>query len=212
MLHPRARPALAGLFVISALGLAGCQSPDNDLKTLPTLTAETGDSLPHNIQSKPLNLDRFHAPAQLAGLRTDGVITRPDGGGWRQWRYRDAGTLMALTVYGLPGGWQGLTPKRIVAGHYGQLRQRKVNAVYDSDDQALNFVKERLFDLDGHITAIGQMLINAPDRTPTYELLLLTLDGDHFVRLNLVSRKPNTQRLARLAKIALAEFRKKNGE
>lgn len=208
----RVRPILAPVLLLAAAGLGGCQSNTAALPTLPGSAQAAAAALPHDVPSKPVKVDRFHSPATLAGLKADGSITRDKGDGWKQWRYRDAHTLMKVTIYGLPGGWRAMSPKDIVSGHYGQLRQRKVHEIYNSADKSLKFVNEREFNLDGHETVISQMLINAPNRTPLYEVLLLTVDGNHFTRLDLLSDRPSTKRLANLAKRALTEFRKENQE
>ncbi|HCE41006.1 MAG TPA: hypothetical protein DEV80_13215, partial [Alcanivorax sp.] len=96
---------------------------------------------------------------------------------------------------------------RLVSGHYGQLRQQRVNRVYNSADLSLRVVQERLFDLEGHVTASGAYLINRPNRRPLYETLLLTVDGDRFIRIEAASREGDTTALLRLSKRALAEFR-----
>lgn len=204
-------PTLAATLAATVL-LGGCQAPAARLGTLPTLPSRTAPAaaIPHRIPGPPLNTNRFHAPAQLAGLTANGSISKPDGQGWKQWRYRDADNLLKITLYALPGGWQSLSAKRIVSGHYGQLRQRKVNDIYHSRGQALNFVKERRFNLNGRSTVISEMLINAAGEAPLYEVLLLSIDDDHFIRLELASRKPDTARLAQLAKRALTAFRNAN--
>lgn len=208
----RVRPLLVPVLLLAATGLAGCQSDTASLPTLPGSAQSAAAALPHDVPSHPFKVDRYHGPATLAGLKANGSISHDQGDGWKQWRYRDAHTLMKVTLYGLPGGWHQMTAKEIVSGHYGQLRQRKVNAIYNSANRSLKFVNEREFNLDGHETVISQMLINAPDQNPLYEVLLLTLDNNHFVRLNLLSDQPNTKRLATMAKIALTEFRKANKE
>lgn len=194
------------------LALAGCQSDSASLPSLPDSAQSAAAALPHDMPGTRLRVDRFHGPARLAGLKANGSLSGEQGQGWKQWRYRSDHTLLKLTLYGLPGGWNTMTPKEIVSGHYGELRQRKVNAIYHSADQSLKFVNERELNLDGHETVISQMLINAPNHTPLYEVLLLTVDGNHFVRLDLLSDKPDSKRLANMAKLALTEFRKANKE
>lgn len=188
--------------------LAGCQTPAP--RGLPDLRG--GGTLPREVSAPPARLDGYRAPARLAGLDGDGTVSRPGEDGWRQWRFANADTRLRLTLYGLPGGWQDLSDTRIVSGHYGQLRQQRVNRVYNSADQSIRFVGERLFDLEGHVTASGAWLINRPDCRPLYETLLLTSGPGHFIRLEAASRDRDTTALLRLSKRALAEFRAYQGK
>jgi hypothetical protein len=93
-----------------------------------------------------------------------------------------------VTVYGLPAGWQDLGQERIVSGHYGQLRQQRINRVYNSDNQSIRFTSERLFDLEAASPPAPATWFNQPGRRPLHEVLLLTVDGDHFVRIESGSR------------------------
>ena len=198
------KPPVAPLLALSlALLLAACQGPAP--ATLPNLQA--GGTLPRPVNAAPAQLDGYRMPARLAGLEGDGAISRPGEDGWRQWRFADADTRLKVTLYGLPGGWQDLSATRIVSGHYGQLRQQRVNRVYNSRDQSIRVVGERLFDLEGHVTASGAWLINRPGQRPLHETLLLTTGPGHFIRLEAASRQRDTTALLRLSKRALAEFR-----
>lgn len=211
-LIPALKAALAtlapGLMLFTTLALAGCQNNAVRLDRLPKLGADIDTGLPHSIPDAAVNVRRFHSPPRLAGLPADGTITRTEGSSWKQWRYRNTSTLLEVTVYGLPGGWQSLSPRRIIAGHYGQLRQHRINEIYHNPGRSLEFVQERLFNLNGHTTAAARMRIDIPGQSPRYEVLLLSLDGNHFLRISLASRKLDTHQLARTAKIALVQFRK----
>jgi hypothetical protein len=201
----RFRRTLPALLASAVLSLAGCATPATQ-NSIRTLQAGDGDSLPRQVPDQPLALGRFHAPPELAGLASDGEISS-DRSGWRQWLFGDPDTRLTVTVYGLPAGWRDLDEERVVSGHYGQLRQQRINRVYNSDNQSIRFTSERLFDLEGHLTASARYLVNQPDRRPLREVLLLTVDGDHFVRIESGSRERNTTELLRLSKRALAEFR-----
>ena len=201
---PKHLPLLTLLLLAT---LAGCRTPP---ATLPTLYGN--GALPRVAAAQPVRLDEYRAPPELAGLRGDGEISHTGGNGWRQWLFGDADTRLKVTLYGLPGGWEDLSATRIVSGHYGHLRQQRVNRVYNSADQSIRFLHERLFDLEGRITASGTYLINRPNRRPLHETLLLTLAGDHFVRLETASRERDTRDLLRLSKRALAEFKAYQGE
>jgi len=198
------RLSLSALLVSAMLSLAGCATPaaQNSIRTL----EGGGDSLPRQLAGQPLALDRFHAPPRLAGLESDGEISS-DRAGWRQWLFGDRDTRLTVTVYGLPAGWDELDEERVVSGHYGQLRQQRINRVYNSDNQSIRFTSERLSDLEGHLTASARYLVNEPGRRPLREVLLLTVDGDHFVRIEGGSRERKTTELLRISKRALAEFR-----
>jgi len=196
------------LFVITTAGLTSlgaCTTPTPP-HTIRNLEGDDSATLPRQVTDQPLALTRFHAPQQLAGLESDGEISS-DRDGWRQWVFGDPGTRLTVTVYGLPGGWQDLDQQRIVSGHYGQLRQRRINRVYNSDNQSIRFTSERLFDLEGHLTASARYLVNQPGRQPLSEVLLVTVDGDHFVRVECASRALRTRQLLQISKRALAEFR-----
>ena len=201
----RFRRTLPALLASAVLSLAGCATPATQ-NSIRTLQAGGGDSLPRQLPDQPLALGRFHAPPELAGLESNGEISS-DRSGWRQWLFGDPDTRLTVTVYGLPAGWRDLDEERVVSGHYGQLRQQRINRVYNSDNQSIRFTSERLFDLEGHLTASARYLVNQPDRRPLREVLLLTVDGDHFVRIESGSRERNTTELLRLSKRALAEFR-----
>ena len=199
------RRTLSALLAGALLSLAGCATPAAQ-NSIRTLEGGDGDTLPRQITAPPLALDRFHAPPGLAGLASDGEISS-ERSGWRRWLFGDPDTRLTVTVYGLPAGWRDLDEERVVSGHYGQLRQQRVNRVYNSNNQSIRFTSERLFDLEGRLTASARYLINQPGRRPLYEVLLLTVNGDHFVRIESASRERNTTELLRLSKRALAEFR-----
>ncbi|MBF1801871.1 hypothetical protein [Alloalcanivorax profundimaris] len=187
--------------------LGGCASAPPTTATIPELRARDAAETPSPAPpAMPAWLAAAQAPPRLAGLDRDGEISN-DEQGWRRWVYGAPHRRLTLTLYGLPAGWDGLDDTRLVSGHYGQLRQQRVNRVYNSDDLSLRFVQERLFDLEGHVTASGAYLINRPNRRPLYETLLLTLDGDRFIRIEAASREQDTTALLRLSKRALAEFR-----
>jgi hypothetical protein len=194
------------LAALLCLPLAACQSPG--LGTIPTLHGSDGAGLPYSLPAPEQDFSHFESPPRLAGLAANGQISHPDGEqGWRQWRYQGDGITLRLTLYGLPGGWQDLSPTRIVAGHYGQLRQARVDRVYHSRDQAILFRQERLFDLEGRQTASAMFIINETGRTPLYETLLLTIENHHFIRLEAASRQHQGRALQSRVKRALAEFR-----
>lgn len=199
------RRTLSALLAGALLSLAGCATPAAQ-NSIRTLEGGDGDSLPRQIAARPLALDRFRAPPALAGLKRDGDISNHQSG-WRQWLFGEPQTRLTVTVYGLPAGWRELDEARVVSGHYGQLRQRRVNRVYNSDNQSIRFTSERLFDLEGRLTASARYLINQPGRRPLHEVLLLTVDDHHFVRIESGSREYNTTELLRMSKRALAEFR-----
>jgi|TARA_R100001143_G_scaffold37945_1_gene35278 hypothetical protein len=192
------------LLASAVLSLAGCAGPPTN--SIRTLEGGDGGTLPRHLGEPPLALDRFHAPPGLAGLDSDGEISS-DRSGWRQWLFGDPDTRLTVTVYGLPAGWQDLDEERVVSGHYGQLRQQRVNRVYNSDNQSIRFTSERLFDLEGRLTASARYLVNQPGRQPLREVLLLTVDGDYFVRIESGSRERKTTELLQMSKRALAEFR-----
>ncbi|MBL7249397.1 hypothetical protein [Alloalcanivorax marinus] len=195
---------LPALLIVVLAG--GCASPP-PTATIPELRARDAvDRTPPAPAAMPVWLAAAQAPPRLAGLDRDGEISNDDQG-WRRWVYGDPNRRLTLTLYGLPEGWQDLDATRLVSGHYGQLRQQRVNRVYNSDDLSLRVVRERLFDLEGHVTASGAYLINRPNRRPLYETLLLTVDGDRFIRIEAASREADTTALLRLSKRALAEFR-----
>ncbi len=201
----RFRRTLFALAAAGLLTLTACagQAPQNSIRTL---QASDGSTLPRHLTEQPLALERFRAPPRLAGLEGNGEISS-DQAGWRQWLFGDPDTRLTVTVYGLPPGWRDLGQERIVSGHYGQLRQQRVNRVYNSDNQSIRFTSERLFDLEGRLTASARYLINQPGRQPRHEVLLLTVDGDHFVRVEGASRARKNIELLRISKRALAEFR-----
>lgn len=199
----RISPSLLALPL--CLLLAACQT--TGLGTIPMLRGSDGEGLPRSLPSQTQDLGHFQGPPQLAGLSADGQISQPDERGWRQWRYRGDHMVLRLTLYGLPGGWEDLSATRIVAGHYGQLRQARVDRVYENPEQTIRFQDERLFDLEGRQTASARLVINQTNRTPLYETLLLTVEGDHFIRLETASRQHHGAAQQRLAKRALAEFR-----
>ncbi|ASK34198.1 hypothetical protein CEK62_07280 [Alcanivorax sp. N3-2A] len=190
------------------LPLAACQNAP--LGTIPTLQGSDGNGLRYSLPPDAVDLQRFAGPAQLAGLKAAGQLSRPGDHGWRQWRYRDAQVALRVTVYGLPGGWQDLSPQRIVSGHYGQLRQERVDRVYHSADQSIRFQEERRFDLQGQQSVSARFIINEADRDPLYETLLLTLRNGLFIRVETASRHRDSRALHNLAKRALAEFEKAN--
>ncbi len=195
---------LPALCVIVLLG--GCASTPPTTATIPELKARDAAETPSPPPAMPAWLAAAQAPPRLAGLDRDGEISN-DEQGWRRWVYGAPHRRLTLTLYGLPAGWDGLDDTRLVSGHYGQLRQQRVNRVYNSADLSLRVVQERLFDLEGHVTASGAYLINRPNRRPLYETLLLTVDGDRFIRIEAASREQDTTALLRLSKRALAEFR-----
>jgi len=199
------RRTLFALLAGAVLSLAGCAAPapENNIRTL---QGGDGGSLPRQLAGQTLALDRFRGPPELAGLESNGEISS-DRSGWRQWLFGDPGTRLTVTVYGLPAGWQDLGQERIVSGHYGQLRQQRINRVYNSDNRSIRFTSERLFDLEGRLTASARYLVNQPGRRPLHEVLLLTMDGDHFVRIESGSRERKTTELLQMSKRALAEFR-----
>ncbi|HEX5677143.1 MAG TPA: hypothetical protein VFX91_04140 [Alcanivorax sp.] len=201
----RFRRTLFALLAAALIGLTACAgpAPQNSIRTL---QGSDGDTLPRQVARPPLALDRFHAPPGLAGLDSNGEISN-DQAGWRQWLFGDPDTRLTVTVYGLPGGWRDLDQQRIVSGHYGQLRQQRIHQVYNSDNQSIRFISERLFDLEGRLTASARYLINQPGHRPLYEVLLLTVDDHHFVRVESASRERNATELLRMSKRALAEFR-----
>ena len=201
---------LRGVEILPALLIivvaSGCASPPSTA-TIPELRArDTLATAPAPTTTMPAWLGAAQAPPRLAGLDRDGEISNSELG-WRRWVYGNPNLRLTLTLYGLPDGWQGLDATRLVSGHYGQLRQQRVNRVYNSSDLSLRVVQERLFDLEGHVTASGAYLINRPNRRPLYETLLLSLDGDRFIRVEAASREQDTTALLRLSKRALAEFR-----
>lgn len=201
----RFRRTLFALAAAGLLSLTGCTGPATQ-NSIRTLQGSDGDTLPRRMTQHTLALERFHAPPRLGGLDSDGEISS-DRAGWRQWLFGDPDTRLTVTVYGLPAGWRDLDQERIVSGHYGQLRQQRVNRVYNSDNQSIRFTSERLFDLEGRLTASARYLINQPGRRPLHEVLLLTVDDDHFVRVESGSRERNATELLRMSKRALAEFR-----
>lgn len=199
------RRTLFALLTAAVLSLAGCTTPAPQ-NSIRTLQGGDGGTLPRQMAQQALALDHFHAPPRLAGLESNGEISS-DRAGWRQWLFGDPDTRLTVTIYGLPGGWHDLGQERIVSGHYGQLRQQRINRVYNSDNQSIRFTSERLFDLEGHLTASARYLVNQPGRRPLQEALLLTVDGDHFVRIEGASRERKTTELLQMSKRALAEFR-----
>ncbi len=199
------RRTLPALLAGALLSLAGCANPTPE-NSIRTLQGNDGDTLPRQLAGQTLTLDRFGAPPDLAGLESNGEISS-DRAGWRQWLFGDPRTRLTVTVYGLPAGWRDLDQERIVSGHYGQLRQQRINRVYNSDNQSIRFTSERLFDLEGRLTASARYLVNEPDRRPLHEVLLLTVDDDHFVRIESGSRERDTTELLQMSKRALAEFR-----
>ena len=199
------RRTLFALLAGAVLSLTGCATPAPE-NSIRTLQGGDGDTLPRQLAGQTLALDRFRGPPELAGLESNGEISS-DRSGWRQWLFGDPRTRLTVTVYGLPAGWRDLGQERIVSGHYGQLRQQRINRVYNSDNQSIRFTSERLFDLEGRLTASARYLVNQPGRRPLREVLLLTVDDDHFVRIESGSRERDTTELLRMSKRALAEFR-----
>lgn len=199
------RRTLFALLACAVLSLAGCATPAPQ-NSIRTLEGGDGGTLPRQMAGQPLALDRFQAPPALAGLESNGEISS-ERSGWRQWLFGDPGTRLTVTVYGLPAGWRDLEQERIVSGHYGQLRQQRINRVYNSDNQSIRFTQERLFDLEGRLTASARYLVNQPGRRPLHEVLLLTVDNDYFVRIESGSRERKTPELLSMSKRALAEFR-----
>ncbi|EKF75306.1 hypothetical protein A11A3_04980 [Alcanivorax hongdengensis A-11-3] len=207
------------LFVtfVSLLLLVACQNtpPDASQKALEPVKIKTfkaqkldpkSDDLPTEVGQNPVELSHFTAPRQLAGLQYDGEISSDS---MRTFRYHndDNTEQLNLMVYGLPPGWQLMTPQRAVAGNYGEVRQRLVNRALQNSANALTIVSERLIDLEGHPTAQAEMRWVEAGRPIENRALLLTLVDGTYIRVANASYKQNSRWLLQQTKRALAEFR-----
>ncbi|MDX1803627.1 MAG: hypothetical protein R3292_06065 [Alcanivorax sp.] len=202
---------------LTAVILSGCQHTPGPKKaeTLGAVQArplpvqesdKDAAALPHEILAPKIDLKHFTAPPLLAGLKYDGEISSHRS---RTFLYRneDRSEELNVAVYGLPGGWDNMSPQRAVAGHYGELRQRRVEKALRNSANALTIVRENLIDLEGHPTAEAQMRWVEGGRPIENQALLLTLQNSTFIRITNASYQQDSRKLLQQTKRALAEFR-----
>lgn len=148
----------------------------------------------------------WQPPEVLAGLPYHGEISSTTT---RTFRYRSENRKHTLQImlYPLPQDWQSMSPQRAVAGHYGELRQRRVKKALSDNANVLTLVSEQMVDLEGYPTAQAQMRWLERDRPMQSRALLVTLEGRQFIRISNASYQHKPLALLQQSKRALAEFR-----
>lgn len=199
--------------LITLLGLISCSTqPSSEQPLAPqklrkiTTEASSEPNQPVTPSAQPVDLSRFQAPQQLAGLKLDGEISAKRG---RTLHYRseDKKEQLSLTLSGLPAGWDSMPAERAVASYYSEVRQRRVNQALQDSANALTIVSETLLDLEGHPSAQAQMRWVEKGRPIQNQSMLVTLIDGVYIRINNASYQQNTLWLLQHGKRALAEFK-----
>ncbi len=138
-----------------ALALGGCLMAPDDASDYPSL-----DQIPMEIPPADTDLTAWQAPPQLGDYRFQGEATL-EGQRTRILRYSHAQneTLIDLTLFPLPGGWDTMTPTRAVAGQYGQQRQQLIERALRHGAQEVQPMDESLVTVEGisYPVARGQL-------------------------------------------------------
>lgn len=140
------RFATSLLSALLALTLGGClMAPDDQSRDYPSL-----DQIPMEIPPAETDLATWQAPPQLGDYRLQGEATL-EGQRTRILRYSHARdeSLIDVTLFPLPGGWDTMTPTRAVAGQYGQQRQRLIERALRHGAQEVEPQQEGLVTVDG---------------------------------------------------------------
>ena len=107
----------AGYLLGLALVLGACQSGPVDDTT----------PLPVKVPDPVVDLQAYRLPASMGELTLVGDARRELGPGRLFFYQAPGGTQRArVTLYPLAGGWDTLTPERVVAGQYGIVRQQQL--------------------------------------------------------------------------------------
>src|SRR5690606_29698460 len=152
---PRCTPRLL-LPSLLTLALSGClTAPDEHTGDYPSL-----EQIPMEIPPADTDLGAWQAPPQLGDYRFQGEATL-EGQRTRILRYSHAqdDTLINLTLFPLPGGWDTMTPTRAVAGQYGQQRQQLIERALRHGAQEVQPMDESLVTVEGisYPVARGQL-------------------------------------------------------
>lgn len=132
--------------LFGVLTLSGClMAPDDPASDYPSL-----DQIPMEIPPAETDLTAWQVPPHLGDYRFQGEATL-EGQRTRILRYSHAqdGTLIDLTLFPLPGGWDTMTPTRAVAGQYGQQRQQLIERALRHGAQEVQPLDESLLTVDG---------------------------------------------------------------
>jgi len=203
---PRCTPRLL-LPSLLTLALSGClTAPDEHTGDYPSL-----EQIPMEIPPADTDLGAWQAPPQLGDYRFQGEATL-EGQRTRILRYSHAqdDTLINLTLFPLPGGWDTMTPTRAVAGQYGQQRQHLIERALRHGAQEVQPQEESLQAVNGisYPVATGRLAQRYSSTTLT-TLVQLTALPPVFVLATAsvpTARADDTEQLLRDALQAMARL------
>lgn len=172
---------------------------------------EGGDRLPWRVPAAELDISALPAPQVLAGrFVLQGEINNPANQTrllryhWRENEQRK----LDITLYPLPGGWEDLPAERMVAGHYGQIRQHLVERLMQpSGVIAVNITGETI----EHDEAFSHPIVSGRlqqvfDRRSSITRVELTALPPMFVRIALSAPEDEDASLGDAVREALLDY------
>ncbi|MDF1820822.1 MAG: hypothetical protein P1U64_04585 [Alcanivoracaceae bacterium] len=164
--------------VLALALLVACQNPGAGTAAIP-------DSVPRNLPKKTVDLLAYPAPA-LSGYQFmgDGKLEVSQR---RVFVYQDTGSdgaRLQLAIYAIPEGWDDMAPTRLVAGHYGQVRESLIQHLLRSSNDELELLEDRLVDSAALAYPIGfAQMIQHERAAKTRYTLMLSAHQPLFVRM-----------------------------
>lgn len=97
-----------------------------------------------------VNLERYQPPEQLGAFRLQGQISFPERP-MRLFRYRHTSRkqrVIDIALYPFPAGWTSLEGRRVVAGHYGQVKRSLAERVSQLHGSRVELLSQALYHPD----------------------------------------------------------------
>ena len=162
------------LLVLLAL-LCGCE----------TASVRDVSDMPHTLPENPVQLERFPTP-ELTGFTFQGDA-KLEVSRQRVFLYRaddDSAVKLQLAIYAIPPGWDDMPEARLVAGHFGQVRESVVQHLLRSVGRDLELLDDRLVEDDALAYPMGYAQLRHLDQMPgTFYTVMLTARDPLFIRM-----------------------------
>lgn len=164
--------------VIALLALlSACQGP---AKTTP----QVPDSVPRALPRVAIDLLAYPVPApegyQFMGDAKLEVSQR------RVFVYQDTqrpNARLQLAIYAIPEGWDDMPATRLVAGHFGQVRESLIQHLLKTSSDELELVEDRLVESEGLPYPLGYALLKQGSASSSHYTLMLSAQQPLFVRM-----------------------------
>lgn len=173
-------------------------------------TQPLSERIPVDIPTPELDLGTWPAPAQLGSFALQGEVhlahrhlrilrySRPAGEQTQQ---------LELQLTPIPGGWEDMTPSRLVAGHYGPLRQHLGERALERGALEV-WVEQEGAEAEPTMpqpVATGEVWVQYPTRRAV-TLLSVTALPPVFVSATVTGRPEQAQALADAQREALLDY------